>query len=181
MVEYNSPILKYLKDMKNILVPTDFSACANNASAIGINLAKKSKAEIHFLHIVSTPVEWRKLPKEKEKNFPEILKHIGYAKAELSKWVKKAEKQGLKAKQFMVFNADNDEILKHLKHHKHDFIVMGSHGSKGIKELLIGSNAQKIIRFSPVPVLVVKDKQKRFEVKNIVYASVFRRRLGDYG
>ncbi|MDZ7846529.1 MAG: universal stress protein [Owenweeksia sp.] len=53
--------------MKNILVPTDFSPLADAAGEYALKLAAKAKAEIHFLHIQFTPVDWVKLDKEKRK------------------------------------------------------------------------------------------------------------------
>jgi len=158
--------------MKNILVPTDFSDCSRTAEDIALEIAKKANAEIHFLHIQSTPVNWVKLPLEKEHLYPETKTEIRHAQGELNKLVKRSEKLGLKAKQFLVFDSDRKEIDQHIINHKHDFIVMGSHGANGFKEL-IGSNTQKVVRNSPVPVLVVKKKPKKFEVKNIVFASTF--------
>lgn len=161
--------------MKNILVPTDFSTCANNAAKTAIILAKKAKAEVHFLHIVSTPVEWKKLRKEQEKNFPETLKEIGKAKGKLLEWEGKAREAGLKAKQFLVFDSGTSGIIDHLRDYKHDLIVMGSHGSKGVREMIIGSNTQKVVRHSPAPVLVVKNLPRGFQVTDIVFASDFRK------
>lgn len=162
--------------MKNILVPTDFSDCANNAAELAIQLAKKSNAEIHFLHIIRTPVDWKNLRKEKEKNFPETLHEIGHARGELTKLELKGKKAGIVTKTFLVFDKDTDEIITHLKQHHHDFIVMGSHGVKGFKEL-IGSNTQKVVRYSPVPVLVIKSKSKTTAIKHIVFASNFEKEV----
>jgi nucleotide-binding universal stress UspA family protein len=158
--------------MKNILVPTDFSDAANRAADIAISIAEKSGAEIHFLHLHLTPVPWVKLDKQKEARFPETLKEIGHAKSELNELVKKAEDKGIKAEQFMVFDVGRVEILKHIPFHHHDFVVMGSHGVSGTKELLIGSNAQKVLRDATVPVLIVKEKSK-WPIKNVVFASDF--------
>lgn len=158
--------------MKNILVPTDFSDCARAAEDIGIEIAKKANAEIHFLHIINTPVDWVNLSLEKESLYPETKAQIGSAKFELYELEKRAEKMGLKARRFLVFNKGRVEIDQHIKHHKHDFIVMGSHGTRGLREIT-GSNTQKVVRHSPAPVLVIKKKTKKFEVKNIVFASNF--------
>ena len=158
--------------MKNILVPTDFSDAANRAADIAIAIAEKSQSEIHFLHLQITPVPWTKLNKEKEKRFPDTLKQIGYARDELGKLVKKAEGKGLKAKEFLVFDVGREEILKHIPFHHHDFVVMGSHGASGAKELLVGSNAQKVLRGATAPVLVIKEKSK-WPFKNVVFASDF--------
>lgn len=162
--------------MKNILVPTDFSDCSRVAEEVGIKLAKKANAEIHFFHIQWTPVTWTSLPLESESLYPETKSQIGYAKSELNRLVKKAQDQGLHAKQFLLFDKGRPEIENHIRHHKHDFIVMGSHGTSGVTELL-GSNAQRVVRHSPSPVLVVKSSTKKFDVKNIVFASSFEEDL----
>jgi len=158
--------------MKNILVPTDFSDCARAAEDIGLEIAKKANAEIHFLHIINTPVDWVNLSLKKESLYPETKEEIGLAKYELNELVRRAEKMGLKVKQFLVFNKGRVEIDEHIKHHNHDFVVMGSHGTEGFREIT-GSNTQKVVRHSPAPVLVIKKKSKKFEVKNIVFASNF--------
>ncbi|WP_428741338.1 universal stress protein [Tenacibaculum sp.] len=158
--------------MKNILVPTDFSDCARAAEDYALKIAKKANAEIHFLHLLMTPIDWEKLPLEKEKNYPETKAQIGYADSELKKLKNRAEKLGLKAKSFLIFDKGREEIHKHIKQYKHDFVVMGSHGANGIKSI-IGSNTQRVVRYSNAPVLVVKDDLKNIDIKNIVFASTF--------
>lgn len=158
--------------IKNILVPTDFSDCANAASAFAIHLAQKAGAGVHFLHLQHTPVNWVKLSKEKEKRYPETLRAIGHAKSELSGWVRKTKEAGLQAERFLVFDSGEEEIRRHLEAHQHDFLVMGSHGVQGLEESLIGSNAQQILRKASVPVLVIKKTVSR-PIKNILFVSDF--------
>lgn len=159
--------------MKNILIPTDFSNCARAAEDIGLDIAKKSNSEIHFLHLLNTPVDWAKLPLKKEELYPDTKEQIGYAKNELNKLVRRAEKMGLKVQEFLVYDKGNEEIYQHTTHHQHDFIIMGSHGINGFKEI-VGSNAQKVVRNSNVPVMVIKEKPKKFDIQNIVFASTFK-------
>lgn len=147
--------------------------CSLDAEYVGLEIAKKAKAEIHFLHILSTPIDWTKLPLGQEKLYPEIKAQIAHAKIELEKLVQKAEKAGLKAKQFLVFNKGRKEIVAHVKSHKHDFVVMGSHGAHGVKEF-IGTNTQRVVRYSSVPVLVVKQKPEKLNIKNMVFAANFK-------
>lgn len=158
--------------MKNILVLTDFSNCANAASNYAIRLAKMANAEIHFLHLQSTPVNWIKLSKEKEKRFPETLKAIGRNKFELNKWKKKAVAEGLKAEKMIVFDAGKEGVFRHINDHHHDFVVMGSHGVEGIQEKVVGSNAQQILRNAEVPVLIIK-KPVFNPINNILFVSDF--------
>lgn len=159
--------------MKHILIPTDFSDCANAASEFALKTAQLANAKVDFLHLLLTPVDWVKLSLEKEKNYPETKKQIGHAKAELHRWVKKAETNGIEASHSLVFDQGKDEIFKHLEQRHCDFIIMGSHGAKGIKESIIGSNAQKIIRKSDVPVLIIKNQVKH-SVKTILFVSDFK-------
>lgn len=158
--------------MKKILVPTDFSDCANNASDLGIYLAKQSKAEIHFIHLLRTPVDWKSLKKEQEKNFPETIHEIGRVNAELAKLKIKSEKEGLNVQTSLVFA--NDSIADHIGQYNADLIVMGSHGVKGFKAIF-GSNTQIVVRHSKKPVLVVKMNEVEPKIENIVFASTWEK------
>lgn len=159
--------------MKNILVPTDFSENCNKAAELGIRIAKLYDAEIHFFHLLKTPVDWVKLDKLKEKRYPETLKKIGTAKASLRALEKKAEKENLKCLTFLQFHVDHENILKHSGHYGHDFIVTGSSGTKGIVRELLGSNVERLVSRSDVPVMVVKEDAVRFPFQDIVFVSDF--------
>ncbi len=158
--------------MKKILVPTDFSDCAEAAAETAIRIAKKAGAEIHFLHTLFTPVNWVNIPFEREKLYPEIKIKIADAKNKLNKLLVAAGKRGVKAAEFLVFDKGREEIEEYIKKFKYDLVVMGSHGTKGIKGVL-GSNTQKVMRHSPSPVLIVKEKNKSAGIKNIVFVSLF--------
>jgi nucleotide-binding universal stress UspA family protein len=158
--------------MKCILVPTDFSDCAKSAVSAAIALASKLRAEIHFLHITEGPSPAH-IPKANDiplKNSQEV-----YARNELSLLVALAAKAGVTAAPVLVFDKGNDKIENYIGPLGIDLIVMGSHGAKGIRELVIGSNAQRLIRHSPVPVLVVKKLiNDSFKMESIVFASTFK-------
>jgi nucleotide-binding universal stress UspA family protein len=162
--------------MKNILIPTDFSDCAKEAEQLGLELAKKYNSEIHFLHLLHTPVDWVNLPLEKEEFYPEVKEKIGFAQSELSRLKREAKKKGINAQTFFVYDKGQEEIDFHIKHHEHDFIIMGSFGAKGVKEI-VGTNTQRVVRFSPVPVLVIKKKPKNIEFNDIVFASTFEEEI----
>lgn len=159
--------------MKNILVPTDFSENCNKAADLGIKMAKLYNSEIHFFHLIQTPVDWVKLDKQKEKRYPETLKKIGSAKSALRELEKKAEKEHLKCQTFLQYQVGTKNILKHSGHFDHDFIITGSSGTKGTVRELLGSNVEEIVRKSDVPVIVVKEDEVSFPFKNIVFVSDF--------
>jgi nucleotide-binding universal stress UspA family protein len=158
--------------MKKILIPTDFTECANYATQYAFEIAKKLNCELEFLHVISTPVDWVKVPFENEKLFPEILEHIRIAKNELSVLESKSKDKNIKAKSSLVFNVGSENIASYINESEYELITIGSHGSSGIKEKLIGSNTQKVIRSSSIPVLVVKKKPEK-SFTNAVFISDF--------
>ncbi|WP_025663242.1 universal stress protein [Aquimarina megaterium] len=165
--------------MKNILVPTNFSENCNKAAELGIEMAKLYTSEIHFLHLMKTPVDWVKLDKEKEKRYPETLKQIGKVKSALRELEKTAEREGLKCRNFLQFDAGQGDILDHSGHYHHDFIITGSSGTKGVIREITGSNVEQIVRKANAPVIVVKDEEVNFPFKNIAFVSNFEEDITD--
>jgi len=160
--------------MKNILVPTNFSENCNKAAQLSIEMAKLYNSEIHFLHLMKTPVDWVKLDKLKEKRYPETLKQIGIAKAALRALEKSAENQGLKCRTFLQYDSGQTDILEHSGHFNHDFIITGSSGTKGVIREITGSNVEEIVRKANVPVIVIKDEEVTFPFKNIAFVSDYK-------
>ncbi|MEX1001094.1 MAG: universal stress protein [Crocinitomicaceae bacterium] len=156
--------------MKKILVPTDFSDCAQAAAETAIEIASKANAEIHFLHIFSAPVNWKELRPEQESLYPEIKKQFHNANTALNELVKKAKSQGLESEREMLFNEGRSAIDKEIKEKNYDFVVMGSHGMTA-DSILMGSYAQKVVRNSEAPVLVVKSDTNLDTINKIVFAS----------
>lgn len=165
--------------MKNILVPTNFSENCAKAAQLGIEMAKLYNSEIHFLHLMKTPVDWVKLDKLKEKRYPETLKQIGITKAKLRELERTAEHEGLKCRTFLQFDAGQTDILEHSGHFHHDFIITGSSGTKGVIREIIGSNVEEIVRKANAPVIVVKDEGVTFPFKNIVFVSDFKEDISE--
>lgn len=157
--------------MKKILVPTDYSECADNAIDVAKAIALKSGAELFIIHLEEVVPEVAHVLHQSAKE--DNPHHIGHARYQLQKRVDLVEQEGLKAKAVFVPNEGREAIEDYIKPYQIDFMVMGSHGAKGIKSI-IGSNTQKVIRKSSVPVLVVKRPNKNFNPKKILFASTFR-------
>lgn len=165
--------------MKKILIPTDFSTCAKAAEDYAFSMAKKIKAELVFLHIVITPVDWAKLTKEQEDFFPETRSAISKAKEKLKVLLSRAESEGIDARKLLVFNDGNEKIHKYVESEHIDFVVMGSHGQYGFKEHMLGSNTYSMIRRSSVPVFVVKESNDKTATNKLVFATNFREETGE--
>ena len=160
--------------MKKILVPTDYSECANNAVSVAKKIAARSGAELYFLHLEEvTPEVVHVLHHEKHAHDS----HLGQARYQLQEVVNLAEKEGLKAHQIFIPSSQGEDIDSYIKPYDIDLVVMGSHGAKGIKEAFIGSNTQSVIRHAHVPVLVIKHPEENFNPGRIVFASSFRNNI----
>ena len=163
--------------MKKILIPTDFSACADKAVSSALKLAETNDFEIHFMHIAHVPVDWQ-THEDSSKLYPEVSKTVKDHHLHLDQLVQKAESMGIAARKFLIFNKNYHAIIAHTEREKIDLVVMGSTGATGLKGLLLGSNTQKIVRLSQVPVLVIKDDlSEQFELKHMVFVSDFQEQV----
>jgi nucleotide-binding universal stress UspA family protein len=144
--------------MKRILVPCDFSRQAVNAYRFALNIASRSGGTIYLIYVVELPVlhDTMLMPVLSiEQDFIDDLR----VKAEknLQKLIEKHEAESVKVKWEVVFGPVHPTIIDHGTTKNVDVIIMGSHGARGVKEFFVGSNAEKIVRTSPVPVIVIKD------------------------
>jgi nucleotide-binding universal stress UspA family protein len=72
---------------------------------------------------------------------------------------KEAEKCGVNAEAVQVASRArpvSDIILSEARRYKADVIVMGTHGRRGLNRLLLGSDAERVLRDSPIPVLLIR-------------------------
>jgi nucleotide-binding universal stress UspA family protein len=157
--------------MKRILVPCDFSKPAIEAFRYALDVADQSNGFIHLLYVVQLPVmhDTMLMP---TLNFEEqYLKDAEEAsKKHFEKIIAKYNKQNIEVTFTVRFGSPSTTILEFTQENVIDVVIMGSHGASGFRELVIGSNAEKIVRRSPVPVLIIKDYVKS-QVKNIVFPN----------
>ncbi len=162
--------------MKNILVPTDFSKQADKALEVATGIAKKLNAKLVILNIVPmlNPVVLLGETDSKpiEQQYTEYVKDS--ADKSLENLIQEDRFKGLKVSKKVVIGEMCHQILEQIDIENIDLIVMGSSGSGGLDEWLIGSNTEKVVRNSTVPVLTIKESQTDFEVKNIVFASTMQ-------
>lgn len=161
--------------MKRILVPTDFSPCANKAVRVAMEIAKRANAEIVFQHLfpdASGSLHTLK-PAAQQTERQKQDAALGHAKAGLDNLVHEAEQAGLAARPLLVMNKGTDKIENYIESMGIDLVVMGSHGASGFRELIIGSQTQRVVRHATVPVLVIKHEPGSIHFKNIVFATTF--------
>jgi nucleotide-binding universal stress UspA family protein len=162
--------------MKRILVPTDFSEHAEDALKVAAQIAKKNNCEIFLLHMLELPSQMSDAISGGS-GIPEVMLFIKKANETFQKIKERPFLNGIPVSETVQFERASDGILSFCQKNKIDLIVMGSHGSSGIEEMLIGSNTEKVVRLSDIPVLVIKKDVGKFEVKNFVFASDFSKEI----
>src|SRR5690606_29920981 len=143
--------------MKKILVPCDFSQQALNAFRFALDMIQQSKGEVHLLNVVELPIMHDTVLMPVLSFEEELLKGMSQkAEKQFEKMKEKHAQPGQKIKSTVKFGATSRMILDYIDEEKIDLVVMGTEGASGAKELLIGSNTEKIVRRSSVPVLAIK-------------------------
>jgi len=158
--------------MKKIVVPIDFSEQSEYALKVAASLAKKHEAEIIALHMLELN---QAMVTSSEGFHPEqTVFMIRLAEKRFNKFLNKAYLEGVTitpiVKHFKVFSEVNDVAKKN----NADMIIMGSHGTDGVKEIFIGSNAERVVRNAEIPVLVIKKEHLDFKVERFLFACGFK-------
>ena len=157
--------------MKRIIVPIDFSEHSEFALEAAANLARKYGSELFVLHMLE--LSNAILTTAGNAINDEAVFYYKLAESRFNEFLDKDYLKGIKVtpivKHFKVFS----EVNEVANEHKANLIVMGSHGASGVKEVLVGSNTEKVVRHSDVPVLVIKHNPILLDFENAVFASDF--------
>lgn len=160
--------------MKKLLVPCDFSTPSLHAFQFALDAAAQSNGTVHVLHVIELPVlhDTTLMPVLSfEKDLMDELKQK--ATLEFGIIEKKYNKNNVKVITEVRFGKISEIIRQYSHDETIDCIIMGSHGAQGMREFFIGSNAEKIVRLSSVPVLVIKGAYKG-PIKNIVFPNTLQ-------
>ncbi len=144
---------------KKILIATDGSEHTKRAVDNGIELAKTTEAKLYAIYVIDTAA-FASIPMDAAwESMYELLKQEG---DEATKYVAdKAQAEGLEVERFTVEGHPADEIIKYADTNSVDLIVMGTLGKSGLDRFLLGSVAEKVVRISNIPVLVVRGRNKQ--------------------
>ncbi|TCK68869.1 nucleotide-binding universal stress UspA family protein [Winogradskyella wandonensis] len=157
--------------MKKILVPVDFSEHSENALETAAAIAKKHGSELYVLHMLelSNAIYTASTAALNE----EGVFYFKLAEKKMNTFLDRNFLDGVDVtpviKHFKVFKEINEVINAH----QIDLVVMGSHGTSGVKDVIIGSNAERVVRYSEVPVLIVKHNPILVEFNTGIFASDF--------
>jgi universal stress protein A len=139
--------------VSRILVPVDFSEHSETALRYALGFAAKFDAELTLVHIVEQtvyPGDWMYPPLATSDFAVEKREQLLGKLQELSAGAK------VKAKHVVRIGRAWQEVIEIAKEERSDLIVIATHGYTGLKHVLLGSVAEKIVRHAPCPVLTVR-------------------------
>ena len=161
--------------MKKILVPIDFSKPSEYAAKMAAKIAKKTSASITLIHLIELPSEIVDIYYGSRFSIPESMLYLRKIKEKILNFKNSFFTEDMKVDYFIKLNNPFDGIRKYADKIDADLIIMGSKGHSKFEEIIIGSNTEKIVRTSKIPVIVVKRDSKKFSLKNLVFASNFKK------
>lgn len=162
--------------MKKVLVPYDFSEHAKYALDAAVQWCKITHAKMEILHILELPSGFIGLANEfgafdpGTVYNPEVIKRVRDRLEEIKSNV---QKEGIVVQIKIVNGTPLGGISGAITEEPCDMIIMGSRGASGLKEIFIGSNTERVIRHSPVPVMTIKEPTDFYGITDMVYATDF--------
>ena len=149
--------------LTKLLVPTDFSEDSEQAARYAVELAKRFQAEIHCIHVVDIPADllstsdyYMTGPSE---GFLDQIREE--SKKNLEAFAKK-NLEGTQVRTAFLEGSPFVEIIRYARNQEIDLVVIATHGRTGLRHVLFGSVAEKVVRKAPCPVLVVKREEHDF-------------------
>jgi nucleotide-binding universal stress UspA family protein len=157
--------------MKKIIVPTDFSDAAAKALPIAAQLARQSNADLHLVHVLA-PVppghnHWLHGAKS------QYQQSLGLIEQAFDEMQTLPSLNGLRVHTHVLTGTNPIDLLNDNRFADADLLVMGTTGTSGLKEMLLGSNAEHLIQRAKIPVLVLKTPPDHLDIKTVVFASDF--------
>jgi nucleotide-binding universal stress UspA family protein len=148
--------------IRRILVPTDFSLPSQKALRYAIEFAKKFEAEIVLVHVIEPPAYAaafaRGGPVEETE---EQRRAYEWFDAQLANQASEEVPESVPCRRVLLKGAPALEIAQCAARESADLIVMATSGRSGLKDVLLGSTAERVLRRSPCPVMTVHRDQAR--------------------
>jgi nucleotide-binding universal stress UspA family protein len=149
-------------DINSILCPVDFSEGSEHALRYATAFASAYDATLVLLHVVELPF----LPSYSTAGVPDLSLPVEQIQEEcesrLQDLVEEQKKVYPRIEGRVVVGAPFVEIIRQARESNVDLLVVGTHGRTGLKHMLIGSVAEKVVRKAPCPVLTVKHPEHEF-------------------
>jgi nucleotide-binding universal stress UspA family protein len=147
-----------MKQIRQVLYATDFSATSRRALDTAMALAKSQKAKLTIMHVLAPivlvpeqyldAVTMDRLQKEARQ----------WSTRQLAGVATRAKKAGVRASVLLREGDAADQIVRACRSTKSDLIVMGTHGRRGLQKLFLGSVAERVVATASCPVVTVRGR-----------------------
>jgi nucleotide-binding universal stress UspA family protein len=152
----------FMNASRTILYPTDFSSASRPAFTTAMTLAKTTRATLTILHVIVPIVPlvpeqfldtatWARIDRR--------AREWGYT--QLGRLAARARKRGLRVTTVLCEGDPSRHIVATARGLPAGFVVMGTHGRRGISRFLMGSVAERVVALSSCPVVTVKGPSGR--------------------
>ncbi|WP_292374174.1 MULTISPECIES: universal stress protein [unclassified Methanosarcina] len=143
---------------RNIVIATDGSENTLRAISYGIELAKLSGATVHALYVIDM-TSFSSIPMDAGwEEMYNILREEGEKAISVVK--ERGKVSGVEVREMILEGHPSNEIIDFAEKNNVDLIVVGTLGKTGLDRFLMGSVADKVVRGSKVPVLVVRSEKQ---------------------
>jgi type II secretory ATPase GspE/PulE/Tfp pilus assembly ATPase PilB-like protein/nucleotide-binding universal stress UspA family protein len=150
-----------MDDIRQILVPVDFSEYCSIASAKAWHLAEKHDANVHLLHVLTetpysfpTPESQRTKVRRSQENLDRLLPPWGEMQQQVFRLVRMGNPY--------------EQIIEYAQQKCIDLIIMGTHGRSGVSRAVLGSVADRVVRSAPCPVMTVRADPSRDRIEEAI-------------
>ena len=139
-----------------VIVPTDFSSCAEEAWAMAQRLAAALGSELVLVHVLADAPLYGEGPftMDRTRKVQEAARQ--WVEENLERWAGAARTRGLKVRTALRSGVPHREIVLVATDERADLVVMGTHGRGGLDRALLGSVADRVVRLAPCAVLTVR-------------------------
>jgi len=142
-------------DVQHILVPVDFSENTPAVLEWAAHLAAEHGGHVTLLHAYHLPVEFQQL--EGAYLPPDFWQSVrSEAETTLRGYAETLQRKGVRVEIAVCEGYAATVIIEEAAQRRADLIVIGTHGRSGLKHLLLGSIAERVVQKAPCPVLTVK-------------------------
>jgi universal stress protein A len=147
-----------MPQVRRILVPVDFSECSRAAVSYASELAERFDARVDLLHVWIAPAY---IPPEATLGLTgssaQTVSQFAHTHAtDQLRQFAEGIPGGRIAERFVEMGDPARVIVDVARDHSHDLIVIGTHGRTGLSRLMLGSVAEKVVRYAACPVLTVR-------------------------
>jgi nucleotide-binding universal stress UspA family protein len=150
--------------VRTIVCAVDFSEYSDHALRYGVHLAQVFEADLKLVHVVELPF----LPSYSLAGVPDLSLPVDEieegARANMQEMLERVRAEHERTEGQVRTGSAFLEIITYARETEADLIVVGTHGRTGLRHMIMGSVAEKVVRKAPCPVLSVRHPDHKFEM-----------------